>query len=317
MFLDKAVADRNAVQTVSRLNRCHTDKENVVVVDFTNNAKNILKAFNKYRNGSPHEPDEPDVQQCLDLYQQVLDTAIFTQEDAEVVIKLIREDNDGDLQTLVNNLRKHFQQQITDPDERKSFVYLLAKLVKSYHFLNSFFSYDTEIQAFVAFCEYVGPQLIKEGSVSDLMKLVRATVVTKSNVTYEGEIIMPEGQQKPKSGKGGGAVPPVQKVSVQDMIEKIRDLFDISDEEALHIREVSDEKIADESIRFTIAAHKQDTDFLDTIYKGQLNRKIQSAYLIRDLFEPLGDPKYTDKGAIFDIMAYTVIQKGLEMSVSV
>ena len=52
MFLDKAVADRNAVQTISRLNRCHPDKDGVVVVDFTNNAKAILKAFNKYRHGS-------------------------------------------------------------------------------------------------------------------------------------------------------------------------------------------------------------------------------------------------------------------------
>ena len=45
MFLDKPVVDRNAVQTVSRLNRCHEGKDDVVVVDFTNNAKAILKAF--------------------------------------------------------------------------------------------------------------------------------------------------------------------------------------------------------------------------------------------------------------------------------
>ena len=33
MFLDKPVVDRNAVQTVSRLNRCHDGKEDVVVVE--------------------------------------------------------------------------------------------------------------------------------------------------------------------------------------------------------------------------------------------------------------------------------------------
>ena len=60
MFLDKPVVDRNAVQTVSRLNRCHEGKKDVVVVDFTNNAKAILKAFAKYRKGTPFEPDEPD-----------------------------------------------------------------------------------------------------------------------------------------------------------------------------------------------------------------------------------------------------------------
>jgi type I restriction enzyme R subunit len=44
MFLDKPVLGRTAVQTVSRLNRCHHGKRDVVVVDFTNNAKEILKA---------------------------------------------------------------------------------------------------------------------------------------------------------------------------------------------------------------------------------------------------------------------------------
>ena len=60
MFLDKAVVDRNAVQTLSRLNRCHEGKKEVVVVDFTNNAAAILKAFQKYRKGTPFVPEEPD-----------------------------------------------------------------------------------------------------------------------------------------------------------------------------------------------------------------------------------------------------------------
>ena len=67
MFLDKPVVDRNAVQTVSRLNRCHEGKKDVVVVDFTNNAKAILKAFAKYRKGTPFEPEEPDQELCPKL----------------------------------------------------------------------------------------------------------------------------------------------------------------------------------------------------------------------------------------------------------
>jgi type I restriction enzyme R subunit len=58
MFLDKPVMDRNAVQTLSRLNRCHEGKKDVVVVDFTNNAPTILKAFQKYRKGTPFAPEE-------------------------------------------------------------------------------------------------------------------------------------------------------------------------------------------------------------------------------------------------------------------
>ena len=64
----------------------------------------------------------------------------------------------------------------------------------------------------------------------------------------------------------------------------------------------------------TVAAHKMDRTFLENIFKEQVNSGIQDAYAVRALFEQLGDPKYTDIGAIFDIMAYTVIQKGLELA---
>jgi len=190
--------------------------------------------------------------------------------------------------------------------------------VKSYHFLSSFFGYEEPIRDFVAFCEFIGPQLIKEGSISELMKQVRATVVEKAAVQFEGEIEMPEGLKKPspRKGGGGGGSPP-KKISVQDMISKIKEDFEITDEEALHIREVSEEKIEDESVRQTVVAHRDDEAFLDRVFRGQLNGDIQDAYLLRDLFEQLGDPKHTDRGAIFDIMAFTIIQKALEQGEAV
>ena len=53
---------------------------------------------------------------------------------------------------------------------------------------------------------------------------------------------------------------------------------------------------------------------LEGVFKEQVNGQIQDAFALRELYEQLGDPKYTDTGAIFDIMAYTVVQKGLELA---
>ncbi len=315
MFLDRAVADRNAVQTISRLNRCHPDKDGVVVVDFTNNAQAILNAFSKYRHESPHEPNEPDQETCLKLREEIFAVGPFVQDDAPPVVELIKANNDPALQNCASELRQRFQAHITDPEERKSFVYLLAKFVKSYHFLSNFFSYEKPVREFAAFCEFIRPQLIKEGSVSELMMQIRATVVERAAVTYEGEVEMSGGLKKPKAKRGGGGgAPPAQKVSVQDMISDIREKFDISEKEALHIREVSEEKIKDESIRQTVVNHKTETAFLKNVYKGQINKGIQDAYALRHLYDQLIDPKYTDQGAIFDIMAFTVIEKGLELA---
>ncbi|MEK6323334.1 MAG: DEAD/DEAH box helicase family protein [Acidobacteriota bacterium] len=315
MFLDKPVFERNAVQTVSRLNRCHDGKQDVVVVDFTNNARNILKAFAKYRKGKlPFESEEPDQEQCVRLHREILETGVFTQEDARRVVSLLAGNNDARVQFTVNGLRVKFQNAIADFEERKAFVYLLARFVKSYHFLRCFFTYSREIQEFAAFSEYVGPQLIKQGSVSELMKQIRQTDVVKASVQYQGEV-RSGGPVKLKVGKGRKkAGPPPKKVSVQEMIAQIRQQFDITDEQALYIKEVTDEKMQDADIKQTVVAHKADLIYLEEVFKGQVNQGIQVAYEERDRYEELADAKYTDPGAIFDIMAFTVIQKNLDES---
>lgn len=312
MFLDKPVVDRNAVQTVSRLNRCHEGKNDVVVVDFTNNAQTILKAFAKYRKGTPFEPEEPDKDLCVKLYNEILGKKIFTLADAKSLVKLIAAGNDPQVQFAVNGLRTRFSSLVIDPEERKTFVYLLARFVKSFHFLTSFFTYSKDLAEFAVFAEYVGPQLIKEGSVSELMKQVRQTEVVKAAVQYQGEI-RPAGTIKLRSGKGAKtAGPPMKKVSVLDMITEIRGRFAITDDEALYIKEVTEEKTKDPAINATVETHQEDLGYLEGAYQVQVNGQIQSAYAERGRYDELADEKYIDPGAIFDIMALTVILQTLQ-----
>ncbi|MBI4787103.1 MAG: type I restriction endonuclease subunit R [Chloroflexi bacterium] len=315
MFLDRPVMDRNAVQTVSRLNRAYEDKMDVVVVDFTNNATAILKAFAKYRKGTPFEPTEPDQELVLKLYTEILAAGVFTPNDAAELCKALATGTDAQAQFLVNALRTRFQARIPELEDRKAFVYLLARFVKSYHFLTCFYSYAPGVSEFATFAEYVGPQLIKQGSVSELMKQIRQTQVVKAAVEYQGEVHS-SGTIKlqPSRGRKGAGLGP-KKVSVQDMIAEIRTKFDISDEEALYIKEVTEEKAADPVIHNTVAAHRQDLVYLDGAYRGQVNGEIQYAYSVRGRYEELADLKYTDTGGIFDIMAVTVIQHHLAVAV--
>ena len=316
MFLDKPVVDRNAVQTVSRLNRCHEGKQDVVVVDFTNNAAAILKAFQKYRKGTPFVPEEPDQDLCPKLYAEILAAGIFTQKDATDFLKLLATGTDAQVQFTANALRTRFLATIAGTEERKAFVYLLARFAKAFHFLTCFFSFAAEIREFVVFAEYLGPQLIKQGSVSDLMKPIRQTEVVKAAVEYQGEVRSTGGTVKLQPGKGKkGTGPPPSKVSVQDMIAEIRNKFNITDEAALYIKEVTEEKAADPFIRTTVTAHREDRVYLEGAYRGQVNGEIQSAYTARDRYEELADPKYTDAGGIFDIMAVTVIDTHLTFAV--
>jgi type I restriction enzyme R subunit len=311
MFLDKKVKKHNAVQTLSRLNRCHEGKQDVVVVDFTNNAKEILKAFAKYRKGTPFVPEEPDQETCPKLLAEIIAAGVFTQKDAGDLLTLVAVGTDAQVQYKVAALRAAFQAKIADAEQRKAFVHLLARFVKSFHFLTCFFTYPDEIRDFARFAETVGPQLIKTGAVSDLMKLIRATEVTKAAVQYQG-VMTSGGPVKLKPGKGKkGEGPPMTRMTVQDMIAELQTRFQISDNEALYIRQVTEEKVADPAIRTTVREHREDTVYLEGPYRGQVNEEIQTTYDERGRFEELADTRYTDTGGIFDIMAITVIQTHL------
>jgi type I restriction enzyme R subunit len=73
----------------------------------------------------------------------------------------------------------------------------------------------------------------------------------------------------------------------------------------------TEEKVADRAIRTTVKAHREDLLYLEGPYRGQVNEDIQSTYDERARYDELADPKYTDTGGIFDIMAITVIQTHL------
>jgi len=313
MFLDKPVMGRNAVQTLSRLNRAYEGKKDVVVVDFTNNAKGILKSFSKYRKGTPFEPEEPDQEQCLQLHAEILAAGVFTEMDAADFKTLLATGTDAQVQFAVNALRVRFQVKLAHLDARKGFVYLLARFVKSFHFLTCFFTFGPEIKEFAIFAEYVGPQLIKAGSVSELMKQIRQTEVVKAAVVYQGvERSGGPVKLRPATGKKT-AGPAPKKVTIQEMIAAIKAQFAISDEEALYIKEVTEEKVADPVIRRTVNTHRDDRIYLEGAYRGQVNGEIQAAYDERGRYEELADLKYTDTGGIFDIMAVTVIQTHLSI----
>lgn len=312
MFLDKPVSGRNAVQTVSRLNRQHEGKQDVIVVDFTNNAGAIFKAFNLYRKGSPYQPGDPDAQAADKLYDEILRAEVFQQADADEMVRRLDDADDASRQQLMASLKQVFEEKLADGQPRRDFVNLLARFVQRYYFLVNFFTFPDTLARFARFAEFVGPQLIKQGTVSDLMEKIRATGVVRATVQDLGEQrLVPKTPRPPgPPGPRTGGAPPAQ-VTIAEMIEKVRQKYQISDEEALVIREVMGEKAADEGIRADVQNHRDDRIYLDERLKSHLNGEIQSAYQARDRWEDMVDPKYNEQGGIFDLMAFTVIRHHL------
>jgi type I restriction enzyme R subunit len=83
MFLDKPVVDRNAVQTVSRLNRCHEGKRVWWSSIFTNNAQANPQGLRQVSEGHAVRAGRAGSRDwCPTLHAEILAAGIFTQKDA-------------------------------------------------------------------------------------------------------------------------------------------------------------------------------------------------------------------------------------------
>ena len=73
---------------------------------------------------------------------------------------------------------------------------------------------------------------------------------------------------------------------------------------------------ADPSIRVTVLANHGNTIFLQDHYRRQVNESIRGSYFELARLDELTDEKYIEEGAIFDIMAATVIAHHLPAMVN-
>jgi type I restriction enzyme, R subunit len=104
------------------------------------------------------------------------------------------------------------------------------------------------------------------------------------------------------------------KTTILATIDEIKARYNISDEEALIIRKVCEEKQADKTILLTIQRNKNKTHFLNEVYKSEIRQSIEQTYSQRGHEDELYEDKYIDDGAIFDMMANRILAYGLSQT---
>ncbi len=194
MFLDKAIKGVNAVQTVSRLNRKHDDKEqdDILVVDFTNSTKNIFKAFNQHRQGSPYTEKEPDKSVLDEMYQSAMDEEVFNVADIANYVKAYSEaeqaafNRESELDALLSNINQDYKAQFVDfypeVEDQKAYIAILNRYIKLYYFIAQFFELEARLHEFIVFAEVMAASLIKKGKTSELKLLLKNLEVSKGGL---------------------------------------------------------------------------------------------------------------------------------------
>ena len=165
MYVDKRLDGVQAVQTLSRLNRMVSGKENPFVLDFVNEAEDIYRAFKPYY-------DATSLQECSDPSQleklkHELDAfQLYHWNEVEAFACIFYRSPDRQNQADHANLQRHLQpavdrfNAIEDDEERDEFREKLKGYVKVYSFLSQIIPYvDPDLEMLYSYGRFLLPHL--------------------------------------------------------------------------------------------------------------------------------------------------------------
>lgn len=110
MYVDKVLSDVKAVQTLSRLNRCHPKKRDTFILDFADNAQRVQDAFQKYYNTTILS-EETDPNRLNDLLAKIDEYAIYTEQEIEELNNIyFSEDDRTKLDPIIDTAVERFKQ---------------------------------------------------------------------------------------------------------------------------------------------------------------------------------------------------------------
>lgn len=291
MFLDKALQDKNAVQTISRLNRIYPGKKfETLTVDFTNSYDKIIKAFRKYQhNVESHREANPD-----DLYKikdELLKRGIFTLEDIVNCSRLFNSENVTDVLPLTALLTttKGILEAKCAKEKRIEFRTLLARYVSLFAFIRTLFRLqfkDKILIDFNIFATLLYKKLDPTMSADDLAKEIEKVKLKNFDIEK-----ISEGVQEPEEGDDNGS--DTRGGQQSGSITNVRPMTTV-EEVVLAINLRFKERVTPEGVKVVenyLQALQQETTLKTTI-KNNLSQDERQVYDL--VIKGIMDKLYTD-----------------------
>ncbi len=139
MYVDKILYDIKAVQTLSRLNRCHPKKHDTVVLDFANKPEMIEEAFSRYYRTTILS-GETDPNKLYDLISAMESYQVYSSDDVERLVGLYLNGADRDkLDPTLDACTAIYKQ--LDTDDQIKFKSAAKAFVRTYGFLGLILPY--------------------------------------------------------------------------------------------------------------------------------------------------------------------------------
>lgn len=158
MYVDKMLYDIGAVQTLSRLNRCHPKKHDTCVLDFANKPEVIQEAFSKYYRTTILS-GETDPNKLYDLISTMKNHQVFSQDDIDREVNLYLDGVSRDkLDYILDRCRVTFE--ALETDDQVEFKSAAKSFCRTYGFLGAILPYgNAEWEKLSIFLNLLIPKL--------------------------------------------------------------------------------------------------------------------------------------------------------------
>jgi type I restriction enzyme, R subunit len=258
MYVDKRLADVQAVQTLSRLNRIHPGKEDTFVLDFVNERDEIYAAFKPYYEvAGIDEMAEPS--QLYALQAKLAQEQVYYEAEVEgfckVFFKPKQNQTPGD-HALLNSCLDPAVRRFSELDEAKQdeFKSLLVAFRNLYSFLAQIIPFqDTDLEKLYTFIRFLITKLPKGTrerlELDDEVKLKYYRLQKIS----EGSIVLEPGERGVVSGPTavGTGIRHDETVELSRLIDIVNERFgtDFKPADELFFSQIREEATADSALQ--------------------------------------------------------------------
>jgi len=224
MYVDKKLENVKAVQTLSRLNRKHPDKEETFVLDFVNRTEDIQEAFRAFYETTITEPTDPNL-----LYarrDEVEAHDVIRKVDVEAFLKVLSGEATGAHALLYAHLDPARDRWRALPaEEREAFRGALDAYVRLYAFLAQVVPFaSVELESLYLY----GGALVKrldrrESGGLDVGEEVELTHL-RTEFTGRHDLSLNKGEEVVLpgfTGEGVGPIAPPKKAKLSEIIDAL------------------------------------------------------------------------------------------------
>ncbi|MGC9336454.1 MAG: type I restriction endonuclease subunit R, partial [Anaerolineae bacterium] len=296
MYVDKVLSGLQAVQTLSRLNRSHPQKDGTVVLDFRNDAETIEKAFAPYYTATILAEDA-DPNMLYRIEQELYELGFFTAEEVKEVAALLEQSNASSarLYAALRPVLQRFHEAIDEGAKRRLRT-RVNDFVRMYGFFSQVMTFvDPALLRLHRFCRVLrrilpGPK--RERLPHDIMEKV-ALDALRLEKGFEGTIALDDGNGQVDIGEPSGTSPEPEDVRARlsRIIQELNEIFGLNipgDRGAAFVEELVESVSSSDAMLASLQANPEDVARLtfDTLADDYIE---DSIYTYQRVYKALND----------------------------